>query len=411
MEAQEFQVASLGSSRSIVVTLPIAIKLKADSDQLSRKRQDLATKEFQADDNNFKQASNDLDRATKEIKGTQNVDRIFAIISQISATADELIKIGGPEETSRVNDSPREGQLATRPLSPLASLDDAISLLCEQLTSGVPVFASSEYQGLKDDRDQLSQKQQNLARRTFRADGPTFQQALSHLQNATKELNHEIKGSQDLNKIFATVAQISAIADELIEAAGPQQISHLSASPPEGQLNTRPVSPLASLDACIAAIGDQLTTGTPPYGSPEYQKLKNDRDQLCRKQYDLAVKPFRTDDSTFKQTSNDLERVTKELKDEINGTKNFDKIFATTFQISAIADKLIDIAGPEEKSRLTAGPQEEQFVRRQVSTSHEEFERWRDVVAASGVDLSKALAEIRREDRQLEMERDQRLLG
>jgi small-conductance mechanosensitive channel len=91
--------------------------------------------------------------------------------------------------------------------------------LSDKLTSGMPAFGSEDYQKMKDNRDALCQKQQDLASKEFQADDSTFQQASTDLQKATQELNDEIKSTQNIDKIFGIISEISASADELIKIA------------------------------------------------------------------------------------------------------------------------------------------------------------------------------------------------
>jgi hypothetical protein len=121
----------------------------------------------------------------------------------------------------------------------------------------------------------------------------------------------------------------------------PETKSGSAPHPDPGAAPPIPVSPLASLDVAITALCDQLSTGAPPFDSPEYQKLKDDRDALTRKQQDLARKEFQTDDATFQQASTDLKKATDALNDEIKSTQNIDKIIGIISEISASADELI----------------------------------------------------------------------
>ena len=75
-----------------------------------------------------------------------------------------------------------------------------------------------------------------------------------------------------------------------------------------------------------------------------------------------------------------------------------------------VPEEMLTSLGLDEGSRVILSLHEGQLTMRPVKKLHEELEKWRDFIAASGVDLSKVLTEMRQEECERE-DREERELG
>jgi transcriptional regulator with GAF, ATPase, and Fis domain len=100
---------------------------------------------------------------------------------------------------------------------------------------------------------------------------------------------------------------------------------------------------VASISNSLTQLDTILSSGDPPFTSPQWQHLFELRKHLDDQQRSLLQQVIQTNDAAFIQAAGNLKMATETLTEAIAAQKTIDTVINIVAQVSAAADAVLSI--------------------------------------------------------------------